>query len=92
MGMVTDKPHRNDKANLQSTQRPCDFAARFRPVYWVFLGPGSEGIWEHDNWLTENHKGHINRTGLQILQIYKECGHPVVLGTSIFEQGSLRSK
>ena len=29
----------------------------------VFLGPDSEGKWEYDNWLTENHKGHFHRTG-----------------------------
>ena len=56
MSMVMDKIHRNDKANLHNAQRPCDFAARFRPGYWVSLDSGSEGKWKHDRWLTEKKK------------------------------------
>ena len=62
MGMVTDKPHRNDKRNLQSAQRPCDFAARFWPGYRVVVCPGSECKWKYDNWLTEKKK-ESNRLG-----------------------------
>ena len=88
--MVTDKLHRNE-ANLQNDQRLYDFAARLRPGYWVFVGPGSESIWEYDKWLTEDPKEHCDRKALQILQIYKACGHLDDPGTTIFEQGTLRS-
>ena len=54
-------------------------------------GSSSVQVWEYDKWLTEDPKGHCDRKALQILQIYKACGHLDDPGTTIFEQGTLRS-
>ena len=40
-GMVMDKVHRDDEANLQNAQRLRDFAAHFRPGYRVVVSPGA---------------------------------------------------
>ena len=66
----------------------CDSTARFRPSCWIFVGPGSE-----------NNKKlpHVERTvsGTEYnRRFFKETKseHPVVRGTTLFDQGTLRQK
>ena len=45
---VNDNVHKDDDLHSESSQELGDCATRFRPVYWIFVGPGSESTGEHD--------------------------------------------
>ena len=44
---VTHRLHKNNDLYLQNAEELGDYAARFRPGYWIFVGPSSKNIWKN---------------------------------------------
>ena len=65
---ITDKPHHDDDLRIQHAQGVCDHAARFRPGYWMFVGPGSGKTWKYDKWEAEKPDGIWDRKALKMVQ------------------------
>ena len=88
---ATDKPHRNDDVRMQQAQEIGDYAALCLPGYWIFVGPGSEKDPELRQ-VGSRHSRTATGTGTRgsFFKTEKESGHPVVLGTTIFEHGKTR--
>ena len=38
-----------DDFRIQQAHEVRDYAARFRPGYWIFLSPGPENTWSYDS-------------------------------------------
>ena len=69
----------------------CDHTARFRPRYWIFVGPGTEKT-RHRQVRSRQSERQLGGKSVAVLQTYKESRHSVVLGTTIFEQATLKQK
>ena len=75
---------------IQQADEVRNYAAHFRPGYWNFAGTGPEKTLSYDKWGVED--PNWNSKASQILNKYKESGHPVVPDTTMFEQGLPRTE
>ena len=75
---------------LASSFNVAEYARRFAPGHWSFLGPGSEKKWCG----THTYKSNGERESVpEIMMInFCESGHPVFRGSSALERGDLKSK
>ena len=86
---ATDKPHKKDALRIQRAQQVCDYAARFRLL--GFLRSWIRTDLEVRQVETDKPNGNWTEKHYIFFQNTKKPGHPVVLGTDVFEQGCLRS-
>ena len=65
----------SDDVNFRGATVLRDYAGRFRPGNWIFVGPSSEKAWQFDMWdKTGNPKGNWERKALQM----KETSHRIL--------------
>ena len=77
---------KNDDNCISNAKKVKNYAKRFLPG-WTFLGPGSEKRWYGDS-----HGGQWNRAANQMVQQFKETGHPIFTCTSALSRGILQQR
>ena len=88
---VSPNVHRSDEENFRSDTVVRHFTGRFRQGCWIFVGQGSEKTRQFDKWdKPANPEEKWDRKASQIKKTFSASGHPVIPGTTIFEQGNLR--
>ena len=78
-----------DENCISNAEEVRNYAMKFFPGHWTFLGPGSEekGCGDfHDR------KGQWNRTANKMVQRFKETDHPVFKSTSAVSRGILKQR
>ena len=80
----------NKELCIANSLNVAEYARRFAPGHWSFLGPGSETKW----YGTHTYKPNGERDNVaEIMMInFCESGHPVFPGSSALERGDLKSK
>ena len=83
-----------DKGNTEmcayNSKTIADYARRFPPSRWSFLGPGSEKKWCGTYY--DKPDGSWDKIAHQMMVNFSESGHPIFCASSAFERGELRSK
>ena len=81
---------KNDENCVSNAEEVKNYAMRFSIEHWTFLGPGSEEKWHGSS----NHaqKGQWNCTADNMVQRFKETGHPVLKSISALSRGILKAK
>ena len=80
----------NDEICISNAERVKDFAKRFLQGHWTFLGSGSEKKWYGGS--SYPHKGEWDSTASEMVQRFKETGHPVFKSASALSCGLLKRK
>ena len=80
----------NEQECELSAKLVSNYARRFSPGRWSFLGPGSEKKWysTHDS----KPQGERDRVAELMMIKFRESGHPVFRATSPLSRGTLKSK
>ena len=73
--------------NILNAEKVKNYAKKFSPRHWTFLGPGSE-----KRWCGDSHCGQWDRTANKMVQQFKEIGQPVFIITSAFESRNLQAE
>ena len=76
---------KNDENCISNAEKIKDYAKRFLPRHWTFLGPGSE-----KKWYGNSYDGQWNCTVNKMVQQFKETGHLIFTATSAVSRGKLK--
>ena len=84
-----------EKGNTEKCVQNCitvaNYARKFLPGHWSFLGPGSEKKWYGT--YSEKWNGEWDKTAeVMMLRLHSESRHPIFRATSDLGRGELRSK
>ena len=77
----------DDQNCISNAEKVKNYAKRFLPGHWTFLGPGSEKRWHRDS-----HGGQWDRAANKMVQQFKETGHLVFISTSAMSRGILKQR
>ena len=80
---------KNDEHCISNAEEVWNYAMKFLPGHWTFLGPGSEEKWCGDSHVQ---KGQWNCTANKIGQRFKETRHPFFKSTSALSRGILKER
>ena len=90
MSMFSDILWKKDDENcISNAEKVRNYAKKFLPGHWTFLGPGSEKRWYGDS---HDQKGQWERRGKKMVQRFKETGHLAFKSTSALDRGILKHK
>ena len=81
----------NTEKCVQNCITVANYARKFLPGHWSFLGPGSEKKWYET--YSEELNGEGDKTAeVMMLHLHAESRHPIFRATSTLGRGELRSK
>ena len=75
------------KTDHENDDKVKNYAKKFLPGHWTFLGPASEERWYGDS---HDQQGQWDRTAKE--KRFKETGHPIFTSTSALSRGILKQK
>ena len=78
---------KNDDNCITNAEKVKNYSKRFLPRQWTFLGPGSE-----KRWYGSSNDGQWDRTANEMVQQFKETGHPIFTATSAVSRGTLKRR
>ena len=78
---------KNDQNCISNAGKVKNYAKRFLPRHWTFLGPGSE-----KRWYGCSYDRHWDRTANLMEQQFKEAAHLMFTSTSALSRGMLRER
>ena len=88
--MFNDIVWKNDDDNcISNAQDVKNYAMKFLPGHWAFLGPGSEEKWKG---ASHDQKGQWNCTANKIVQRFNETDHLAFKSTSALSRGILKQR
>ena len=73
----------NDGICISNSEKVKEYAERFLQGHWTFLGPGDEKKWQGGKW---------DSTATQMVERFKDTGHPVFKSISALSRGTLKKK
>ena len=80
----------NKENSIMNSATGTNYARKFLPGRWSFLGPGSEKKWYGT--YSDKPDGEWDKTAEGMMLNFAESGRPVFRATSALERGELRSK
>ena len=91
MSMFNDIDWKNNDENcISNAERGKNYAKKFLPGHWTYLGPGSEEKWYGSSSYAQ--KGEWDSAANKMIQRFKETGHPVFKSISALSRGILIQK
>ena len=78
---------KNDDNCISNAEKVKNYSKRFLPGHWTFLDPGSE-----KRWFGSSYDGQRDRTANNMVQQFKETGHPIFTATSALSRGILKRR
>ena len=80
----------NEDLRIAKPKIVAEYARRFAPRHWSFLGPEPKKKWYGTQKYTPN--GKWDRVAEDMMLNISESGHPVIRESSALERGALKSK
>ena len=80
----------NEDSCAITSRKIKEYASNFNDGHWAFLGPGEESKW-YQGYAT-NYGGKWDLRASQMVEIFKNSGHPVFQGVSPLGRGILKKK
>ena len=80
----------NDGICVSNSEKVKEYAKRFSQGHWTFLGPGDEKKWYGT--LPYTPEGKWDSTADQMVERFKDTGHPVFKSISALSRGILKKK
>ena len=90
MSMFNDILWKTDDENcISNAEKVKNYAKKFLPGHWTFLGPGSEKRLYGDS---HDQRGQWDRTANKMVHQFKETGHRIFTSTGALSRGILKQK
>ena len=78
----------NEEIYISNSEKVKEYAKRFSQEHWTFLGPGDEKKWYGTPPYTP--EGNWDSTATQMVERFKDTGHPVFKSISALSRGILK--
>ena len=95
MGMMNESPVSSKEPKevealfLQGAETNAAYFGKFRPRYFVYIGPGSEKTWNFEKY-PDNPKGKWDELAKQVTDVHLVQKHPILKGCINFQKGELK--